>query len=432
MRKLWKEIISSSAAKVYALLIGILSLILTARWLGPQGRGAYVAVTTWVNLFATFGNLSLGQVALHRATTLRDRSWLASTLGSLLFITGVITLVSWGFIALLFCASHGAAFNGLSPVFLVLGFLTLPFLVWEQYGSSLLASLDQMRIYNRAQVLGRTAGIVLIVLLVARLHQGVAAVLITLLLSQLIISCAGLRYLVTHAEERIRPSLSTLRELIQGGLKLHLNAIGGFLITSTDILVINRYRGAVQTGHYQMAVQMSSVLLMIPQAASLVLFGKLAQLGPDDVWAHQRKILIGLTLAMAGIAAGSALIAPWLIPTVVGKAFLPSVPMFQLLVLGTVAMSFTTLMGSQWVGRGLFWQMSCISLTAGLLNLAANCVLVPRYGMYGSVGATMGTYAVSVLINIGMFLWIDRTVRSRHHAPPGEALISASPASLTE
>jgi len=413
MRRLWTEIGVTSAAKIYSLVLGIVSLIVTARWLGPAGRGDLVTVTTWVGLFTTFGSLSLGQIALHRATSLRGEAWLASTMGSLLSIAGVITAASWSVVAFLFVFSHGAVFHGLSPALLAIGFAALPLMIWEQYGSSLLTALDRLRIYNNAQMVGRTVGFVLVVVLIRGFHQGVGGVLIAMLLGQFTVSCAGLRYMFSQAVDRVRPDMGTVREMIQSGLKLHLNAIGTFLYMSTDILLINRYRGAAETGQYQMAVQMGSVLLMIPQAASMVLFGRVAQFGPDGVWLQQRKILLWVTLAVAGIAAVSGIIAPWMIPFVVGKAFTRSVGVFQLLLVGLVGMTFTTMMGPQWIGRGLFWQASAVTLIGGFLNLIANCIVVPRYGMYGSVAATLATYAFSIMVNLGMALWVERTVRAR-------------------
>jgi enterobacterial common antigen flippase len=417
MKKLWTDIAESSGARIYSLVVGLATLFLSARWLGPGGRGDLVAVTNWVTLFSTLGGLSLGQVAIHRATVLRDRPWMASTLGSLLAIAGVVTTVVWALVAGIYVPSHGHAFKGLSPAYLLIGFAALPFLIWEQYGSALLTAVGQIRIYNRAQFLGRTVGLALFYLLVLRFPFGVMGALIATLVSQTTVSLAGLRYLVTHGGPRIVPDLKSVGELVAGGCKLHLNAIGAFLYTSTDVLLIHQYRGAVETGYYQMAVQMSAVLLLIPQAAALVLFGNVTQDGPDGLWHTQKRVIAVVVGAMALVAGAAALAAPLFLPLVAGKAFTPSVGVFQLLVIGLVAMSFTTLMGPQWIGRGLLWQTAALTLFSGLLNFGANCVLVPRYGMYGSAAATLGTYALSLAVNVAMALWITRHVAAQHARP---------------
>lgn len=95
-----------------------------------------------------------------------------------------------------------------------------------------------------------------------------------------------------------------------------------------------------------------------------------------------------MTGTMETVAGLGALAAPIIIPLVAGRAFAPSVGVFQLLLLGLIGMSVTTVMGPQWIGRGLLWQTSAITLVEAGLNFTLNCVLVPRYGMFGSVAAT--------------------------------------------
>ena len=54
MKQLWLNIAHTSGAKVYSLLVGVLTLSLTARLLGPEGRGQVAVITTWVSMFSTF------------------------------------------------------------------------------------------------------------------------------------------------------------------------------------------------------------------------------------------------------------------------------------------------------------------------------------------------------------------------------------------
>src|SRR4051794_41803717 len=80
MRDLWKSIGFTSGARIYSLAAGAIGLVITARALGPSGRGAVATATTWALLFATVGYLSLGQVALHRGAGKPPASWLGRAL----------------------------------------------------------------------------------------------------------------------------------------------------------------------------------------------------------------------------------------------------------------------------------------------------------------------------------------------------------------
>jgi antigen flippase len=412
MRDLWLKIIYTSGARVYSLVTNFAILTITARWLGPEGRGILAAITTWVGMFSMFGHLSLGQVAIYRATELRKQAWLAPMLGSLLFLDAVITLLGWGIALILYLVTQGAVFNNLTLGVLIIGFLVLPFTIWERYGSSLLTTIDKLAVYNRAQMIGRTAG-VLMVLLAWWLNWGVPGVLVGTLLSQIVVAVTGIGCLFACSERPARPDRTTIKALLIGGLKLHFNAIGDILVSSIGILVINHYLTSAETGYYQLAVQLMSVLLVVSRAASMVIYGKVAQLGPDGAWAYHRGVVLLLTPGMMGIAVIAALLAPWAIPFVVGDDFAPSVGIFQLLLIALIGMNFSIIMAAQWIGRGMFLQVSVIALVLGVLNLIANLVLVPRYGVYGPVWSTLVTYVISVLVNGGMAVWCESRYRQR-------------------
>jgi antigen flippase len=410
MRDTWMRIVHASGARVYSLAASMAVLVLTARVLGPQGRGVVAAATSWATLFSTFGYLSLGQVAIHRASTRPGRAWLAPTLGSLLAITAVVSLAGWALVAVAYVATGGSAFAGLSGPVLALAFAALPLLVWEQYGSSLLMALDRLDIYNRAQVVGRTLGLLLLVGLLASGWRVFAALAATLL-GQAVVAGWGVRHLLSAAGERVRPDRGTVGELLRGGMRLHLNAVGAFVVASADVLMINQYLGTRATGYYQLAMQLNLIVMLVPQAAGMVLYGRVAELGPDVAWRQQRRVLALLVGATAAFAVVAAAAAPFAIPLVAGRGFAPSVAVFQVLVLSLVGTSLSTLMAPQWIGRGLFWQASAITVAAGAANLASNALVIPRYGILGAAWVYVGTSLLSVLSNGGMALWLERRLR---------------------
>src|SRR5260221_744799 len=172
--ELWRSVGSVSAARVYSLLGSAAMIMIAARWLGPARQGLVAAATTWAMLFATMGSLSLGQGAVHRATVRRREPWLGDTMGTLLVFAGVVTLVAWAGAMVLYVATSGRTFGTTPPLALAVGFLMVPFLVWELYGGNLLTAIDRIGVYNRAQVAGRTPGIALMCLC-WWLHLGVLA-----------------------------------------------------------------------------------------------------------------------------------------------------------------------------------------------------------------------------------------------------------------
>jgi O-antigen/teichoic acid export membrane protein len=242
--------------------------------------------------------------------------------------------------------------------------------------------------------------------------------MIALVLSQMVVALGGIsllwRQLARSQRDAIRPTWSTLRTLMGGGLKLHLNAIGAILFTSTDVLIVNQYHGATATGHYQFAVAIISALMVVPQAATLVLYSQMAQSGPVGSWGVQRRVLLVLVGLMALGGALAAALAPWLLPLIAGDAFLPSIPVFQILVIMLIGSTFATTMAPQWIGQGLFWQASLLTLAVGLLNLVTNLLAVPTYGMIGAAWATVASYSIAIITNGWMVIRCE--IRYRRQA----------------
>jgi O-antigen/teichoic acid export membrane protein len=410
MRAFWRQLGHTSGARIYGLLMGFVSLALTARWLGPEGRGAMAAAISWVALFATFGHLSVGQVVIHRAARQGEGSWLARYLGTILGMTGLLSLAGWLVALTLYLSTEGSLFRQPRGTVLLLAFALLPFLLWEHLGSPLLLAADRLSFYNNAQMLGRTCAILALVLAFS-LGGGIVSAITAVLVGHAVATGAGVRELRHRAGAKPTWDLSTAADLAGSGSRLHLNAVGSFLIMSTDVLIINYYRSQAETGYYQLALQLIELMLLVPAAATTVLYGRVATAGVDEAWRYQRRALVLLTLLVAASAVAAAFVAPLAIRIVAGDEFLPAAKPFRLLLPALVGMTFSTLIAPQWIGRGWFWQASALTLTIGVLNLLLSLWLVPQYGMYGAIWGTLLTYAVSVLVNGGVALWCERRYR---------------------
>jgi len=414
VRDLWATIAYTSGAKIYSLLIGLFTISLTARLLGPEGRGQVATITTWVAMFSTITYLSLGQVALHRMADDREHKRFGSLLGSLLLLAVILTMIGWLVALGLYWTNPKGVFKGIEVFPLFVGFLALPFMIWEQYGSSLLMGLEHIRTYNRYQVIGRTVSVVTVFILVGSLGFGVTGVMESNLLGEIIIAMGGIGFLFAFARSKgltCRPNKAEIKALLSGALKLHFNAIGTFLFTSANILILNHYHGPEQTGYFQLVTQLLGVFMIIPQAATMVIYGKVAKIGVNAAWKDNKRLLIQINLGMIVLIVIAALISPWGIILLAGESFRPAVEPFQWMLLGLIGMTFSTVMAPQWIGRGYFWQAAALTLLLGIINFVANLWLIPQFGIKGAVYAFLGTYVFSILSNGGMVIHCNRMIR---------------------
>jgi len=388
------------------------ALVLTARWLGPYGRGLIGTATSWATLFGTVGYLSLGQVAIHFSMQRHPSTWLPSMLGTLGRLTFLFSAAGWFVAVALSLTTGGAAFEPLDFPLVILTFVLFPLLLWEQYGSALLVARGRIDIYNRAQVIGRTTSLVLITLLLVA-GVGTVGVMCGIIVGQCIVSLTGLRFLVKDAGSTIRYDATLAGQLISRGLRLHANAVGAVIVVSADVLLLSHFRGATEAGQYQVTVQLLLLILFIPQAASTVMMAQVAQLGPNDAWLIQRRILLGIGTVIIAISLAGFFVAEPMIELFFGQAYEKSGPLLQILLCSTLGAASASLLTSQWIGRGYFTLVAVIAIITGVANIAANLLVIPDHGMYGSAWILLGTSIVALCCNLGMVLHCERRRMAR-------------------
>ncbi len=418
MRDLILKIIKTSGAKIYSVLLGILTLAIVARWLGPEGMGIVATVNTWVQIFVEVTGLSLGSVLIFKATRSRHEGWLASIMGVLLKHTLLVTLLSWVIVALLFVGGKywnwPNIFGEIPAIALVVGFIALPFSLWDLYTNSLLNIEDRLSVYNRYQVIGSTANAGSIVILVVIAGFGVLGVLFSKVLWQFIVAFGGIKNLLENNTKKLTYHVDTYKDLLKNGLKIHIGTLGAILTLSIDIVMVNAYLGNERTGIYQLAVQMSQLMLIVSYAATTVLQGELTRKGVHGIWPYQKKVL-ALTLAFIVLASiFMGLTVKWWLIWIAGEEFQDAILVFQLLLITIVVNTITAVMSVQWIGRGWFLLNSTITLVKGLMNIGLNALWIPTHGILGAVYATIAVITLSLFINIAMFIYCELDTRKHN------------------
>lgn len=406
LSEIWYKIAHTSGARIYGVSLGLISLAITARLLGPEGRGQLATIVTWVSIVSMILSLSLGQVVLRRATSAKSVDWLRNSFSTILVFCGFSSFVGWvglGF----YWYSGGEVFGEIDPILLIVAFVLLPVSVWLHYGEHLLTAIDKVDVTNRYTVIGCTVAFVSMLIAVPVAGFGVLGAFLATALGQLVIAIGGIRFLIKQSGNLLWPPKKEFLGYIKDGTAIHVGAIGTFLFASTDIVMVNHYLGSEATGYYQLGAQMIAFLLIAPQAASTILYGETVKLGPDNTWGIQKVIILKVSLGMILMAGTLALSVGYWLPWFVGGSFLPAVEIIRWQMMTVVLMGFSILMASQWLTRGFFKRISAVAITTGILNIYANSQLIPVYGMKGAVWASLVAYSIVLVVNIGMAIWCE-------------------------
>jgi len=214
----------------------------------------------------------------------------------------------------------------------------------------------------------------------------------------------------------VRPSWPTppvLREYSAYGLPLVITVALGWVIASSDRLLIARLLNEAATGVYAAGYDLAQqslglVLAVVNTAAYPLVIRQLEQNGEKAASAQLgRNGELIVTLALAG-ASGLIALAPVIVETVIGKAFradaIAVVPWIAVAaaVAGIKAFHLDTAFQ---LARQSRWQVYT-GIVAAITNVALNLLLIPRYGILGAAWATLAAFALAALVSG----WLGRRV----------------------
>jgi len=408
--RLWKAVTLTGGTKAYWMIGAMIGTIVTARFLGPQGRGVIAAATSWLALFVTCGHFSLANVIVYLLGGQERARLLPVVAGSVMALTAATTLLGWTIAAAMHLLTHGRIFQHIAPAVLVIAFAGLPFLLWMENGNSLLIVLGDLKRLNFAQAAGTTIGLILVTLAVGVWKGGVAAALAATLVSYVVVVGLGLTRIVA-ASRPLSVSRPILRELLGGGVRLHLAAVSTFFFTNIAVILLNEFRPVAEAGFFQLAMQLTLAMQVVPMAIAVVAYSIVTRDGADRAWREQRTLVLQTMLYGAVAVVVAYVAAPIVVPLLAGRAFEPAVPIFRVVALSIFGMGLSAVMAPQWIARGYFLRVALLALFAAAVGVVGNYVLVPRYGMAACAWVMVTSYTIQFAFNAAFAFWIDRRAR---------------------
>lgn len=334
IRRAWFNTVT---ANLVLLGTGMATGVLSARLLGPEGRGLLSAVTFWPMLVAGLATLSLPEAIVARsATIVRDAGAIGSSallLGLCAAASAVLPLAP----ALTYLLGPERADFSTLALWFAIGWLP----IWNM--NAILVGLDQasrkfviVNVLRIAPSLLYLAGICALwasgnVSPTALAWAMLGAAVLTLALRLLF----GWRRLVGI------PDKTNLVLLLSFGLRFHAHAVLFLLASQADRMVLVLAFPDAEVGHYVVATTFAqSGLAAVTSAVSFVLFPAMAA-EPDRARAHAllalwlRRTALFLYVAVPA----SLVVTPWLLPFLFGPAFTDAVPIAAILLLAMIPLA---------------------------------------------------------------------------------------------
>jgi O-antigen/teichoic acid export membrane protein len=407
LRSIWAKIFHTSAIKVYQMVLGIGSLFITTRILGPGGRGQVAAVQSWADLLHAIVSLSVANsifFLLKEKEHDSENRMFGTLIASTVILYGIAIVV---FLVLYLVVP--AVFGDIGFVFLFVGLAgILAYQFWNKVGERLILYFDGIKKLNNIQFVVRTLGLLVMFVLVYVLPLHIWGYLISLLVPNMLIGLYIFHMLRKDYELRPIFDRGLTKRAIAVGFSFHLGSIAGMLISRTDAIMINYFVGAVDLGLYDLAMRLVGFANVLTQAIYQISYVVIAQGDEKESFRVLNKLMLQSFVLLGAIIAIGFFAAPILIRIVAGPEFGASIPFFRMLIWTVIPRNFSSFLVVYLVSNGMGKYSSILTVIVSLMNVAMNMWLIPIYGAIGAVYATLAAQFLPLTVKFYLYRRITK------------------------
>ncbi len=382
------------ATSVFSTALGILIGFLLARVLGPAGKGNFYLITLFPVTIMVLLQLGLPQAFGFYAA----RGKMTGINAKTIVLTVVLAVPALVITIALLPILQATIFEHLPSAEIILGLAVLPLALNSTFVSGILLGRQAVRWYSIVSIGQTLCSVLLFAILVGLLGLGLVGALWAVLADYVILSVAYIVGSIRLSAALPGSPRVSYRELFGYGLPYYPGSLTNFLSLRVDVYLLAWILAdpAAPLGYYSLAVTIAQLVFFLPNAVSSIFFPHVAGAPREDT-DRQVAFVARVTLLLTG---GMAIV---LVPTsiVLIRVVLPAfeqslLPLFVILP-GVVALSLTKVLNSYLAGLGRTAWTSYASIGAVLVNVVANLLLIPRFGIVGAAAASLISYSASAV-----------------------------------
>jgi O-antigen/teichoic acid export membrane protein len=374
--------------------LGIITGILLARLLGPAAKGDYYLLVLMPATALVLLQLGLPQALQFYAA----RGQIAGILTKSIVLTVALTLAAVLGAAAILPLVRDEAMGSIKLEQIALAFVGFPLGLSAMFTTAIVMGRQAVRWYSGVNIAYSISGIVLLVAVFAAFGASVNTAIAVYLLStgvQTVGFAIGARAVRTAGDG---PRRVSYRELFGYGLPFYPGSLAVFLSYRVDayliaFLIVN---ASEPLGYYSMAVGLAEMVYFLPKAVSTLFFPHVASSPREDA-DRQVPLVARVTMLVTGgfaiLLVPAAIVLIW----VILPAYGPSMPPLLVLLPGCVALSSSYVLNGYLRGIGRPGVTSTISVVSLIVNVVANVILIPRFGIVGAAAASLVSYSLTSL-----------------------------------
>ena len=380
--------------------LGLFTGIVTARVLGPVGRGELALIVLVPAIGTVAGSLGIeyGTYYLWHASDGRLRPHLLAAAAAVTAISGTVFGTA-GFIIVRLLEPQAGPGLGL------LAAAGVPLSIANAVLTMALMAQHRVTAYN----LSRLAGPVVYAAAVAWLWQAsalaVAAAVLAWFASLLVTVAIDIVLIAGSQPGRPRWDAQVARRSAGYGLRSYAGTLAQYGTLRLDQVLLVALAGNGALGLYYAAVSLAEFVLQIANNIGSAMMAHLGGRARDDQRRLALTTIVLVGLSATGVAALLMAYGADIITLLLGRAYLAGLPALRILLPGSVLLAVARMLNGYFIAVGEARVFARASLASLAVTIAGSVVLIPRFQASGAAFASTVAYAV-------MLAWLARTFRA--------------------
>ena len=393
--------ISTIGTEIGLIVLSFLTGMLSARWLGPEGRGEFAIIILWPNIIAAVGNLGIRDALVYYQAKGEYAAGVLNFTALLLASFQSAILIGIGLISIpMLTRNQNIEVQQLSLQFL----LFIPLNLFALYALGLLQGRLNIYIFNAIRI---SVNLIYLISMLILWHIDaitLSNLTYTLLGANLVTMSLAIGKVIWDGKVQYQVNRRLIHNLFSYGVRNHLGSISNMLNQRMDQMLMAVVLTPAELGWYVVAVSSSGFVKLVAKALSIFTFPQIANTQKKDD--NRRVIILYSRLNITGtllLGGGLMLVIPFVVPLIYTPAFAPSIIPAEILVVATIFLSIGQNWAAAFQGDGqpiMLAKAEGISLLVTLIGLA---VLLPTFSIIGAALASLlayGTSAIFLLIQI--------------------------------
>ncbi|MEX2591292.1 MAG: flippase [Anditalea sp.] len=378
-------------SKVFIVLSGLGTSIITARYLGPDANGIIAGLLVYPSIFMTLSSLGIRQSTTYfLGKEIYSEDQIKTAITQIWMFTTVFSIVVSFILIRYFSQSGGNLY------WVILALLPIPFSLFNTYNSGIFLGKNDIKTFNTINwipsliIFLGTAGLVM------ALNFHIAGAMIAAIGGPLFMFFVLLFKNNFIQAFSFQYDWKIIKEMLSLGVIYAVTLLVINLNYKVDIILLDKLSTPFETGIYAKGSGITQYLWQIPMLFSTIVFARSAVSKNDREFSYKVAQLLRISFVLIGLASVVLLLfSEIIIVGMYGEEFRGSIQVLNFLLPGVLILTIYKVMNMDLAGKGKPWVALKAMLPALLLNIVLNIFFIPKYGANGAAISSTISYSIA-------------------------------------